>query len=218
MLNQEKWEEVKNKKLHTGSGKNLDTACIMQMVSYVAGEKWTDHPECACPILTEYAIRLNDRFNDEHRQRLKDFIPLLVGTRAGDEIRIARKRLLYWRNVTATYPLILDLIKLPELAEKLRTFQNNVDDMKSAASFLNENKEVIKKATYAYANIYAYAYANTYAYAYADADAYAYTNIYAYAYANTYADADAYAYADALREKIADTAIETLKMLIAIQT
>lgn len=57
MLNQERWEEVQTKKLNVGSGDTIDTACVMQMVSYVANEPWSDQPECACPILTQFAIR-----------------------------------------------------------------------------------------------------------------------------------------------------------------
>ena len=120
--------------LKHGSHKSFkEGGCVMEMVSYIANEPWSDHPKCACPILTSYAIRINDAFNGEHRQKLKPLIPLLVNTKESDETQIARKRLIRWRNVTATCPLILDLLKLTEIATELRAFKNTLEDMAKAA-------------------------------------------------------------------------------------
>ena len=54
-----------------------DGGCIMELVSYIANEPWSDRPECAGPVLTRAAIGFNDRVDDEHRQKLKELIPLL---------------------------------------------------------------------------------------------------------------------------------------------
>ena len=186
----------------------------MEMVSYIANEPWSDHPKCSCPVLTEYAIRMNDQFNDEHRQLLKPLIPLLVGTRVEDDkIKIKRKQLILWRNVTATYPMILDTIKLPALATKLREYKNTVEGMNAAAEFLKENKKKI------YANSNAYAYANSNTYTYANAYAYANSNAYAYAYADAYAyaNAKAYAYANAYRKRIAEESVDTLRLAMEVK-
>ena len=115
-----------------------------------------------------------------------------------------------WRNVTVTYPLILDLFKMKDKADTLRSFSNSNEGIKSAADFLRENKKEI------YANAYADANANAYANADANANAYAYAD--ANAYANAYADANAYAYGDAyaLREKIVAVSLETLRMAIEV--
>ena len=221
MLNQERLKEIEGKKLYRGGGKEIDHACIMQMVSYVAGAPWSDTPDCACPILTRYMIRVNDALNDEHRQKLKPFIPLVVGTRMNDETQIARKRFMMFRYVTNTYPLLLELWKLPELANEFRTLPNSVDGMAKAKGLLAANKSKIYEHAYADAN--AYATANAYANAYADANAYAYANAYADAYANAYADAYANAYANAyatayaLRETICESALETLRLAIEIK-
>lgn len=138
--------------LKSGAHKSIEEgACIMEMVSYIANEPWSDHPQCACPILTEYAIRMNDKFTDEDRQKLKPLIPLLINTRLEDAAQIARKRFMMWRNVTVTYPLILDLIGAKEYAEKLRTFENTKESMASAAAWLDENKDAIRKIANAYA-------------------------------------------------------------------
>lgn len=146
-------EILEKYELRTGAHKNLEEgACIMELVSYIANEPWSDHPKCVCPILTEYAIRINDRFNDEHRQLLKPLIPLLLNTKENDNTQIARKRLMRWRNVTVTYPLILEFYKLPEIAMRLREFKNTLEDMAEAKKFLEANKEKIYKAANADAN------------------------------------------------------------------
>src|SRR4051794_7375102 len=63
---------------HTSPGDGL---CVMEAVAYFAGEPHSDHPACASPVITSFAMRLNDRWDDEARQRLKPFIPRIVGTR-----------------------------------------------------------------------------------------------------------------------------------------
>ncbi len=155
MLNQERLSEIENKKLNRGSGSTIDTACIMQMVSYITGDKWTDSPECACPVLTRYAIYLNDKFNDDDRQKMKKFIVPLVGTRMNDETQIARKRLIMFRYVTVTYPLLLDLWKLPDLATEFRALSNSIKGMAKAKELLAANKSKIYAHAYAYASAYA---------------------------------------------------------------
>lgn len=78
-------EALEKIKLSTGSHASIENgACIMEMVSYLANEPWSDHPKCACPILTGYAIRLNDRSDDETREKLKAIAPKLVGTSTGN--------------------------------------------------------------------------------------------------------------------------------------
>lgn len=158
--------------LKKGAHANLNEGyCVMELVSYLANEPWSDRPQCACPILTEYTICINDRFNDEHRQLLKPIIPLLLNSRVDDDkIKIARKQLIMWRNVTALYPLILDECKMPELADKLRKFTNCTADMAVAEELLAENKKQI------------------------------------------------YAYASALRGKIAEIAVETLRLACEVKT
>ena len=56
-------------------------ACVMEAVSYVAGEPWSDHPRCASPIITSFLIGWNDALHDSDRQILKPYIPRIVGTR-----------------------------------------------------------------------------------------------------------------------------------------
>jgi hypothetical protein len=49
----------------------------------VAGEPFSDHPECASPVITSFLVYWNDAMDDVDRQMLKPYIVRLVGTRTG---------------------------------------------------------------------------------------------------------------------------------------
>lgn len=59
-------------------------ACFMEMASYLAGEKWSDHPRCTHPLLAELARDVNDAVSDTARQRLAPMIPDVVGLTPAD--------------------------------------------------------------------------------------------------------------------------------------
>ena len=59
------------------------TACVMSLVAHLAGEGHTDRPRCASPVIREFAIPVNDHMPRGARQRLKPFVPRLVGTNDG---------------------------------------------------------------------------------------------------------------------------------------
>lgn len=81
--------------IRQGPGQDLDNACVMQLVSHLAGEPWTDHPRCACPVVTAFLIEWNDRLpTDEDRTRLLGpLIPQVVGSRSTPEVERARAHL-----------------------------------------------------------------------------------------------------------------------------
>lgn len=56
-------------------------ACVMEAVAYIAGEPFSDHPDCASPVITSFLISWNDSLPDDQRQMLKPYIPQIVGTR-----------------------------------------------------------------------------------------------------------------------------------------
>ena len=39
------------------SAENEARMCVMEAVAYVAGEPWSDHPKCACPVITAFMVR-----------------------------------------------------------------------------------------------------------------------------------------------------------------
>ena len=187
-MNLEKLKEIESKKIISGTGADIDHACVMQMVSYIADEPWSDHPKCACPVLTRFAIRINDRFDDDTRQLLKPLIPRLVGTRADLKTEIARAKFFALQAVTVFLPLLTNGLGLTEVSAKLRSF--TVDQLNEAAAYCREQREGIRKANAAdyaaYAAANAAANAAAAAAANADYAAYAAANA---AYAAAYAAA-----------------------------
>ena len=56
-------------------------ACLLEAVSWFAGEPWSDRPACTSPVLAAAGRSLNDTIKDQaERDALKDLIPHLVGT------------------------------------------------------------------------------------------------------------------------------------------
>jgi hypothetical protein len=62
-------------------------ACFMELVSYLAGERWSDHPKCTHPLLAAVARAVNDCTPDESRAPLALLIPSVIGL-AGDDPHI----------------------------------------------------------------------------------------------------------------------------------
>jgi hypothetical protein len=59
-------------------------ACFMEMVSFLAGERWSDHPACTHPLLAEMARLVNDHVTDRLRPRLVPLIPSVIGLTSDD--------------------------------------------------------------------------------------------------------------------------------------
>lgn len=59
-------------------------ACFMEMASYLAGERWSDHPKCTHPVLASMARCVNDALGDVRRQELAVMIPEVVGLNPED--------------------------------------------------------------------------------------------------------------------------------------
>ncbi len=59
-------------------------ACFMEFASFLAGERWSDHPSCTNPLLAQLARQVNDNLGDGNRQQLVPLIPLVVGRLGGE--------------------------------------------------------------------------------------------------------------------------------------
>ncbi|GAA3510773.1 hypothetical protein GCM10022234_01440 [Aeromicrobium panaciterrae] len=55
-------------------------ACVMEYVSLLAGEEWSDRPECTHPLLAHEARTANDLLRESDRARLVPLIGRLFGT------------------------------------------------------------------------------------------------------------------------------------------
>lgn len=72
-----------------------DLMCAMEAVAFIAGEKWSDSPECACPVITTFMRSWNDGLpsNADRDRLLKPLIPKIIGTRADAATEKARSML-----------------------------------------------------------------------------------------------------------------------------
>ena len=59
-------------------------ACFMELASYLAGERWSDHPACTHPLLAALARNVNDYTSDEGRPQLVELIPSVIGLTSDD--------------------------------------------------------------------------------------------------------------------------------------
>lgn len=48
----------------------------------LAGEPFSDEPQCVCPVIAEFLRTYNDQVDDERRQDLFEYASLVVSTRA----------------------------------------------------------------------------------------------------------------------------------------
>lgn len=66
----------RGKHYHPRSG-----GCFMELASYLASERWSDHPACTHPVLAEAARLVNDWTSDRARPRLAPLAPQVIGQR-----------------------------------------------------------------------------------------------------------------------------------------
>ncbi|MEU7742662.1 hypothetical protein [Nonomuraea sp. NPDC049158] len=62
-------------------------ACFMELASYLAGERWSDHPACTHPLLAALARLVNDNTSDANRARLVGLVPSIIDLNA-DDLRV----------------------------------------------------------------------------------------------------------------------------------
>ena len=96
-------------------------ACVMEAFAFVAGEPWSDHPECASRVLGAFLRSWNDTLPDDERQQLKQYVPRLVGSKGTAEQEDARAWLaMDWlvRSYTPTW-LRFAASTAPQYAEGL---------------------------------------------------------------------------------------------------
>ena len=125
--------------------------CAMELTAFLAGERHTDQPACACPALTAYTIGLNDPMPEVWRQQLKPYLPLLIGSRDGREVE--RAELLARRACTVFAPVALDAAGLGEHAARLRGMTGaTMAELRAAASTASANAAYAASAYAAYAS------------------------------------------------------------------
>lgn len=76
--------------------------CFMEFASFMAGERWTDHPECTHPTVASLARDVNDQLSDQGRSRIVGLIPDVIGL-VGDDALIDLTVAV--RAATAAFPV-----------------------------------------------------------------------------------------------------------------
>lgn len=59
-------------------------ACFMEFASYLAGERWSDHPACTHPLLAALARDVNDLTSDNARAELMPHVTRVIGLTGTD--------------------------------------------------------------------------------------------------------------------------------------
>ncbi|MFD4422499.1 hypothetical protein ACFWN7_13500 [Agromyces sp. NPDC058484] len=80
-------------------------ACFMEFASYLAGERWSDHPACTQGTLAHLARLVNDCTSDAGRARLTPLIPTVVGMTSDDPLLDV---LLATRAAAAALPVVAE--------------------------------------------------------------------------------------------------------------
>ncbi|GAA1587159.1 hypothetical protein GCM10009789_45870 [Kribbella sancticallisti] len=99
-------------------------ACFMEYASYLAGEKWSDHPSCTHSLLAYLAREVNDRTSDAGRAALAPLIPTVIGVTSDDPIVHPR---LVARVVRTVLPVVADQDKIVLAVALIRAEQVSAD-------------------------------------------------------------------------------------------
>jgi hypothetical protein len=67
-----------------------DGVCVMELASMLAGESFSDQPECVCRVIGPVLRAYNDLMDDDRRQDLFHYASLVVGSRDSEEIEWRR--------------------------------------------------------------------------------------------------------------------------------
>ena len=84
---------VSHQTIKLGKGKHSspeDGACVMELASMLAGERFTDHPQSVCPAIGSFLRAYNDSIDDCRRQDLYAYASRVVGSRASLAVERAR--------------------------------------------------------------------------------------------------------------------------------
>lgn len=97
--------------------------CIMEAVAFVAGEPWSDQPQCTSPVIGAFLRSWNDVLDDTDRQLLKPLIPQVIGTRTTSEDEEVRAWLAVDFSVRTITPAFMRLAGLTDGADALAGVQ-----------------------------------------------------------------------------------------------
>lgn len=130
MMIEERIQKLPTISLRSGMHPSFsDGVCAMEAVAWLAGEPHTDHPKCACPVISGVVRQWNDALPDESRNTLlRPLLSRIVGSRVDDDNVMMRRMwlVLDW-DVRIRTPAFLRLAGLGEHAAALKSLPEIVD-------------------------------------------------------------------------------------------
>jgi len=125
-------------------------ACVMELVSYIAREPWSDHPACVSPVLGAFLRSWNDSLDDETRQKLKPYAQRVIGT-SGDGKDEQRAWMAVDWLARTQLPVWLDLAGLSEHAAATRAVIaiSDTASANAAQPTLNAARDAARDAAWA---------------------------------------------------------------------
>ena len=96
--------------------------CVMEAAAFVAGEVWSDSPECVCPVIAAFLRDWNDGLPDDasRNRLLLPLIPRIINSRSPAAVAKRRSLLCLDWLIRVHTPAWLSLAKLTDDAESLR--------------------------------------------------------------------------------------------------
>jgi hypothetical protein len=101
----------------------------MELASFLAGERWSDHPACTHPLLATTARLINDNTPDSDRQLLVPLIPSVIGVTGTSP----RWDVVIARRAAATAVPVVSEQRQRALAVALLTTQHLLDQLEDRA-------------------------------------------------------------------------------------
>ena len=114
--------------LHNGGHNPGEQMCAMEAVAFVAGEPWSDHPECASQVIGAFMRAWNDGLPDTERtELLLPLIPRLIGTKGSEALEQRRAAMAADWLIRVHAPAWLRLAKLDAQADALERLPEITD-------------------------------------------------------------------------------------------
>jgi hypothetical protein len=98
MSDQSSRRSVASVRLEPGRHRSPDHGvCVVELASMIGGERFSDRPDCVCPVIGAFLRSWNDAVSYADRQRLEPYASRVVGT--GGDRRISTDR----RDICLSY-------------------------------------------------------------------------------------------------------------------
>ena len=106
--------------------------CAMEAAAWIAGEPWSDHPKCVCPVISAFMRSWNDSLPDDRRtELLLPLIPATIGTRGSDALANRRATMATDWLIRVHTPAWLRLAGLTKQADSLSSLPEITDFAKT---------------------------------------------------------------------------------------